>query len=134
MMISMPPSPFVQHIGMVLEDAGGGWATISLPVEKKLYNSIGITHGGVLCSLADVTGGMAVLGTYDELPLTTDFNISYFKRVKSGKLICVAEIINKSRKSAKVESSIYKNGILIAKASISYSTSKTKHPDPIQVE
>ena len=134
MTTSMPPSPFVQHLGMILENAGGGRATISLPIEKKLFNSIGITHGGVLCSLADVTGGMAILGTYDELPLTTDFNISYFKQAKSGRLVCIAKVINKSSKSAKVESSIYKNETLIAKASISFSTAKKKHPDSIECD
>ena len=128
MTISMPNSPFVKLVGMVLEEAGEGRAIVSLPVEEKLHNSIGIAHGGVLCALADVTGGMAILASYEEVPLTTDFNIAYFKQVKSGKLICRAEVINKGKKLARVDSSIYKDDELIAKASISFSTMKKKHP------
>ncbi|MCP3684067.1 MAG: PaaI family thioesterase, partial [bacterium] len=77
---------------------------------------------------ADVTGGMAILASYEEVPLTTDFNIAYFKQVKSGKLICRAEVINKGKKMARVDSSIYMDDELIAKASISFSTLKKKHP------
>ncbi len=128
MTISMPDSPFVKLVGMVLEEAGEGRAVVSLHVEKKLHNSIGITHGGVLSALADVTGGMAILASYDEVPLTTDFYIAYFKQVKSGKLICQAEVINKGKKLARVDSSIYRDDELIAKASISFSTVKSKHP------
>ncbi len=124
----MPDSPFVKLVGMVLEEAGEGRAVVSLSVEKKLHNSIGIAHGGVLCALADVTGGMAILASYEEVPLTTDFNIAYFKQVKSGKLICRAEVINKGKKMARVDSSIYMDDELIAKASISFSTLKKKHP------
>ncbi len=124
--LPLPPSPFVHLLGMELHESEGGRARMSLEIEERLHNSVGIAHGGVLCTLADVAAGMAALSVMEkgEAPLTTDFNIAYFKQAGDGELVCEAEVIHRSRKRVRAESSIYKDGDLIAKAAATFAVVK----------
>jgi acyl-CoA thioesterase len=111
---------------MELHEAEGGRARMSLDIEERLHNSVGIAHGGVLCALADVAAGIAAISVLGkgEAPLTTDFNIAYFKQAGDGELVCKAEVIYKSGKRVRAESSIFQDGDLIAKAAATFAVVK----------
>ena len=46
--------PFLTHLKILTDTLGKGTATLSLPVEQHLTNSLGTVHGGVIMSLLDV--------------------------------------------------------------------------------
>ena len=44
--------PFVDHVGMRIEEQRDGLSRCTLPVEDYHFNSAGVVHGGVLFTLA----------------------------------------------------------------------------------
>lgn len=120
-------SPFAEYVGLEIIEMGGGKSKLSLAIKPFHKNHLGIVHCGAISTLADVAAGMAIasVADKDQLPLTTDSYISYFKAAQGESLICRAEIISKSSKNIRVESSIYSGEELMAKGMISFALKKS---------
>jgi acyl-CoA thioesterase len=54
-------SPFVEHVGVVIEEQRAGFSGCALAVAPHHFNTFGVVHGGVMFTLAD-TGMGAALG------------------------------------------------------------------------
>ena len=50
---------FARALGIELVDAGPGWCELSMRVREDMLNGVGLTHGGVTFSLADVAFAVA---------------------------------------------------------------------------
>ena len=105
-----------------------GYSLCFLEVDKKLLNPAGIVHGGALYTLADSGMGVALYSFVgeDELFVTIETSIFYFKAVSSGTLICESKIVHKGKRIAVMEAEIRNEGQLVAKAMGTFSIHKGK--------
>jgi uncharacterized protein (TIGR00369 family) len=97
--------PAVHTFGYRVEELSPGRAVIVAPYETKLDGIFECFHGGLLATLADSTGGAAVLtatGAETEMA-TTDMNIRFLapchsdarataRIIKAGRSLVIAEI------------------------------------------
>ncbi len=122
----MVTHPFAELMGLISESQGEGVSCCRLDVNEKFYNPQGVISGGVLYSLADTGMGEALypLLAVDEYCATIEIKISYFKPVRNGDLKCIAELLNKGKTIAYLESEIMNRGELVAKANGSFSIFK----------
>lgn len=80
-----------QALGIVLEDAGPGWARASMTIRETMVNGHAIAHGGVTYTLADSTFAFAC-NSRDEPNVALQCSISYLSSVKLGdRLVAEAE-------------------------------------------
>jgi uncharacterized protein (TIGR00369 family) len=87
-------SPFFRHLKMEFVDAADGVARLSLTIQPFHINTQGIVQGGVLCSLADVAGLLAV-GTRlspGQRPRTVQMDIHFLAPAQRGTLTAVGRI------------------------------------------
>ena len=115
--------PFADLIELKFEEQRAGYSRCTLAVARKHLNPHGVVHGAVAYALADTGMGAALYRTLGpgELCATIEIKISYFKPVMSGALSCVTEVVNRGKKVASMESSVYAGDVLVAKASGTYS-------------
>ena len=121
--------PFVNHVGMRIEEQRDGRSRCALSVEHYHFNSAGIVHGGVLFTLADTAMGAALYPTLSpgESCATIEIKINYFKPVVAGAIVCIAEIVNKGKTVANLEACVYAGEVLVAKANGSFSVFKRRN-------
>ncbi len=114
--------PFAELIGLIFKEQGAGSSLCTLTVHDGLYNPQHVVHGGVLYSLADTGMGGALypLLQAHEYCATVEIKISYFKAVTAGILECKTTVINKGKRVASLESEVWNEGQLVAKASGSF--------------
>jgi len=115
--------PFGDLIGFQFTKVRKGYSQCSLYVDEKLFNPHRVLHGGVLYAMADTGMGGALYGLLDkdELCATIEVKINYIKAVKSGSITCETKVINKGKKVAVIESELFNDGVLVAKALGTYS-------------
>jgi uncharacterized protein (TIGR00369 family) len=56
-------TPFMNHLGMELVEAGEGYAKLRLRFQKENTTAFDALHGGAIASLIDTTGAMAAWTT-----------------------------------------------------------------------
>jgi len=120
--------PFVNHVGMRIEEQRDGLSRCTLSVEDYHFNSAGVVHGGVLFTLADTAMGAALYPTLGpgETCATIEIKINYFKPVVAGVVVCAGEIVNKGKTLANLEARVYVGEVLVAKANGSFSILRRK--------
>ena len=118
--------PFADLIGLKLIEYTDGVFVCSLPVTESLMNPNKVVHGGALYSLADTGMGGAVYSSLSdgEYTATIEIKISYFKPVRSGEIICKSRIINRGKRVAYLESELFVNEVIVAKATGSFAILK----------
>ncbi len=118
--------PYADLIGLELEEQKDGRSTCSLTVTEQLYNHHRVVHGGVLYALADTGMGAALYPSLasGEICATIEIKINYYRPVKSGRIRCLTEVVHRGRSVANIESSLYCDERLVAKANGSYSIFK----------
>lgn len=97
--------PAVNTFGYRLEELSHGHAVVLAPYDASLDGIFGCFHGGLLATLADSTGGAAVLTvTGSDTPMaTTDLSIRFLapcrtdarataQIIKAGRTLVIAEI------------------------------------------
>lgn len=119
---------FIGLIGLHFTKFEKGISQCELTVTKQLLNPHNVVHGGVLYSMADTGMGGALYShlSDDELCATVEIKINYFKAVKTGHLICNTKLINVGKRIAVLESDILNDGVLVSKATGTYSIFKKK--------
>ena len=111
--------PFLSHLKIVTESLGEGRATLSLPIEPHLTNSLGTAHGGVIMSLLDVALCTAARTLHPESigVITIDMSTSFIDGAKGKKLIAEARVMRDGRSMSFVEAEAKnEDGSLVAKA------------------
>ncbi|MBQ7516597.1 MAG: PaaI family thioesterase [Schwartzia sp.] len=76
-------NPFVHLLGIVIDDAGPGWAKSHLTVTPPLLNMDGFLHGGALGTLIDNLCGVAGR-TLGRVVLTQNISTSYIRNIPAG--------------------------------------------------
>ena len=116
--------PYADLIDLKLEPhQEEGQSTCSVVVHKRLFNTHRVVHGGVLYALADTGMGAAVYPSLkpDETCATIEIKINYFRPVTSGTIQCTSKVIHRGKRIANMESCLYVDDQLVAKANGSYS-------------
>ncbi|MCP3925837.1 MAG: PaaI family thioesterase [Desulfobacterales bacterium] len=115
--------PYADLTGLKIENMKNGQSRCSLESSEKLFNPHGVIHGAVIYSLADTGMGAALYPGLEkgELCATIEIKINYYKAVTSGKVICLTKVLNRGKSVANLESEIFCEDNLIAKANGNYS-------------
>lgn len=116
-------NPFGDLIGLTFSKFVEGHSRCTLTVEKKLLNPHGVLHGGVISTIADTGMGAALYTRLDEGEscATAEIKITYLRSVTAGTLTCDTKVIHKGRRIAFLESEVWNDERLVAKASGTYS-------------
>lgn len=100
--------PFDQFLGLEYKKLDDHHIQIKLPVQDLFINSLGVIHGGIISSLADIA--MANLGSTNELGIqkavTIDLNVSFLKPATGAFLLADAQIVKQGRNIIHAECSI----------------------------
>ncbi|HEV2304301.1 MAG TPA: PaaI family thioesterase [Candidatus Acidoferrales bacterium] len=94
-----------RQFGFRLEHAEPGRATLRMKVQPRHMQIHGVVHGGVLASLADTAGGLAI---YLALPrgsraATVEMKMNFLEPVQSGTVFAEARILRQGKYLAVVE-------------------------------
>lgn len=99
------PWPLIRDWGLTIESATPGMATMRLvPTAAVLNGSRGNVNGGVLATMADMVGALALSTAFDgAMPFaTSDLHIRYLEPAR-GEVIGEAKVIRFSGRGAIVE-------------------------------
>ena len=113
---------FAFQMGLEITSMADGMSDGVLNVDQRHQNTVGLVHGGVLCTMADTLCGAAVISGIDtnRHPLTMDLNISFLKAARGDRITGSARTIHLGRRTAKVECSLVSDDVLIARAYASF--------------
>lgn len=122
--------PFAELIDMRIEEQRAGHSKVSLPVTGVHLNPNKVVHGAVIYALADTGMGAALYPTLaeGEICATIEIKINYFKPVVEGQISCTSEIVNRGRTIANLESRVYLNDVLVAKANGNFAILNAQKP------
>ena len=116
--------PFSKHVGFKLVGREEGKSHFRLAIKDFHFNPQKVVHGGVLYSLADSGMGAALYPMLDfengQLCATIEIKMTYLKAARKGDLDCHTVVINKGKRVAMLESEVWNEGKLVAKATGSY--------------
>lgn len=120
--------PFADLIGLVIDRVANGTSVCSVPVTGKLLNPHNVAHGAVLYALADTGMGAALypLLSAGELCATVEIKINYYAPVYAGRVSCATRVLNKGKSIVNLESEIFIDDRLVAKANGNYSIFKPR--------
>lgn len=79
-------APFEEYLGMKVESAAGGKATLSMTFRVKHAQGKGLMHGGAVTALADTAVAMAVKSLLPEGThfVTTEFCLKFHAPLRGG--------------------------------------------------
>lgn len=110
--------------GFQLEHAEAGRAKLRMRVLPRHMQIHGVVHGGVLASLADTAGGLAL---YLGLPsgsraATVEMKINFLEPVQRGEVFAEARILRQGKYLAVIECDLMEaSGKMVAKALMTFS-------------
>ncbi len=115
--------PFADLVGLKIDRQNEGSSKCSIEVCEKLLNPHKVVHGAVIYSLADTGMGAALYPCLldGQICATIEIKINYYRPVTTGVIVCETTVVNRGKSIANMESSIYCNEVLIAKANGNYS-------------
>lgn len=112
--------PLAVTLGFTALSIDHGEAVVEMEVKQAHYNPMGTLHGGVLCTIADSSMGMAHASTLSdgETSTTLELKINFLRPVFTGKLRAVGKVVKGGRTISLLESEVFdEEGRLVAKCS-----------------
>ena len=102
-------SPFVCDIGIEFVDCGPGWCETRLPLALRHTQFTGVTHAGVVTTLADHSAGAAAATLLEpgRLLLTSEFKLSLLRPGGGDRLTCRAQVLKSGRLISYVEAEVF---------------------------
>ena len=102
-------APFEEYLGICIDAARDGTATLSMPFRVKLAQGKGLMHGGALTALADTAVAMAIKSVLPEDShfATTGLALTFHAPVKGGTVRAEARIIARDDREITGEAIIY---------------------------
>lgn len=96
-----PGNPLLEHLGIELIEVESGRAVFAMTISPKHLNRQGSLQGGVSATLLDAACGYAGLATGNGETLgnavTVMLNISYLRRVDSGRIRAIGTVTRMGR-------------------------------------
>ncbi|SFJ76929.1 PaaI family thioesterase [Thermoflavimicrobium dichotomicum] len=111
--------PFDEFLGLQYERISDNQIKIYLPLKPLYLNSLGVVHGGIISSLADVA--MCNVPEADpsgvQTAVTVDLKVSFLSPAKGEFLLADARVFKKGKRLIHAECLIYNDqNTLVAKA------------------
>ncbi|MDX9789066.1 MAG: hotdog fold thioesterase [Desulfobacterales bacterium] len=106
--------PYAAFLGIQVHQAGPGHASCSLTITKDMLNFMGLVHGGLIFSLADVAFSAA--SNSDHLPsYALDVSGSFLKTAQVGDIIVAeASLVHTTRRTGVYRMNILRGNELLA--------------------
>ncbi|MGG5252366.1 PaaI family thioesterase [Neobacillus sp. SM06] len=111
--------PFDEFLGFQYERLNKDSIKIVMPIQSLFLNSVGVIHGGIISSLADVALCNTLGATEDgkQKAVTVDLDVTFIKGAKGNKLAAIAKLVKTGRSLSHAECHIYDDQEnLVAKA------------------
>ena len=99
--------PFVNHLGFDLQLFDGGASQISYEALPVHLNSFGVTHGGALMTLLDVTMAVAARSVQKDMGVVTIEMKTSFMQPAQGKLTAKGRLMHRSVTMAFTEATVF---------------------------
>ena len=99
--------PFIEHLGMRLMHWEEGASAIEFDPQPAHMNSLGVTHGGALLTMMDVTLARACRSPSDSAQVVTIELKTTFMRAAEGPLHSVGRLLHRTATLAFAEATIY---------------------------
>lgn len=112
---------FARHVGIRVDEVRAGGAACSIHVDGAVHrNGLGVVHGGVHATLIDTAMAVSV-ASLGLRGATTQMNVHFVGAAKDGRLVCRAEIVHRTGKTATAEARVHDgDGELLALATASF--------------
>ncbi len=106
--------PYAAFLGIVLERVEKGSATCSVTITENLFNFLGVVHGGLVFSLADVAFSAA--GNFDQPPsYALDVSGSFLKTARLGDVIRAdARLVHTTKRTGVYRMDVFNGADLMA--------------------
>lgn len=85
---------FSQSMGIEILECEMGRCKVALTVRKDMLNSMGVAHGGVSYTLADVAFGFAA-NTYGKHAVSIETSINHIETLNEGDRLTAESVIDK---------------------------------------
>jgi acyl-CoA thioesterase len=114
---------FSDLVGLEFTEIEPGFSRCVVDVTDDLLNPYDVVHGSVFHVMADTGMGAALHSDLadDERCATIEIKTSYLDAVRSGRLTCETALVQRGRSVAHLESDVFRDGEVVAKATGSYS-------------
>jgi len=99
--------PFVQHLGFVLTQFVSGQSEITYTAQPEHLNSYGVTHGGALMTLLDVSMATAARSDSPEQGVVTIEMKTSFMHPAVGPLLARGTLVHRTATMAFTQSTIF---------------------------
>ena len=116
---------FRETLGIEVQEAGDGRATLRLDAKQEHLNPSGSVHGGAIATLIDTAMGEAVMSSAgDELPVTVELKVNYLEPAQEGTLLASARIHKKGKRFTVLEADVVQEDSeeLVAFATATFTT------------
>lgn len=106
--------PYAKFLGINIDKVDEGYASCSVTITKDMFNFLGMVHGGLIFTLADVAFSAA--GNSNHLPsLALCVSGSFLKTAKIGDVIMAeAKLIHTTKRTGVYRMEVLNNKELIA--------------------
>lgn len=81
------PHTLGEHLGMQFTEIGDDYIKMSMPVDHRTHQPMGLLHGGASVALAETVGSVASACVVDQSQFTCvglDINANHVRSVRSG--------------------------------------------------
>ncbi len=118
-------NPFLDHIGVLLEERSPGYARYRIPVVEEVRGGVaGSLHGGAVCTLVDIAaiGAVASMLRPDErMAGTAEISVSFLRPATGHTVYAEARLLKKGRTLAVCDVDVTNDaGKLVAKGRVGY--------------
>jgi uncharacterized protein (TIGR00369 family) len=104
-------------VGLTGYDVVGDMVIVSLPLEDKHLNQLGLAHGGAIATLVDNSMGLACLVAANRPLVSVEFTLNFVRPAKRGTLTARSHVYRLGEHLAFAECDVTDEGnILVAKA------------------
>lgn len=118
-------NPFIAHLGFVLTEFSGGQSEIHYTAKPEHLNSYGVTHGGAVMTLLDVTMAMAARSDLEHTGVVTVEMKTSFMRPSHGPLVARGKLLHRTATLAFTEGTVFdEHGKACAHATGTFKTIK----------
>ena len=122
--------PFGQLLGIQLESAERGMATMSFEITDSLKQNNGVVHGGAIASLIDTATAFAIIPLLKdgETASTIELSISYLRPLITGRVTCSALIRREGKRLIALSADVLDSEGNLAATSLSTYVRLSKRP------
>lgn len=100
---------FMKHLGCRLTVIEPGYVEAVIDLKPEHQQQLGLVHGGVTATIADVVAGFAgfTLVGPDEHTVTAEIKVSYFAKGRGSRLRAVGRVVKAGRMMHFCEADVY---------------------------